>query len=137
MDATQDIAAPVADLDSRFHWDGLRQHQVLLQCCGGCKRLRFPPMPTCPYCASADFDVQPVSGGGEIYSWIVVHRAFAPEFASQVPYTLLTVTLDEGCRIVGRLASGAPVFGARVRPVFHDHKDWTELRFGTEEGDKP
>ena len=24
------------------------------------------------------------------------------------------------------------MLGARVRPVFHDHKDWTELRFGTE-----
>ena len=77
--------------------------------------------------------MKPVSGRGTLYSWIVVHRAFAPEFASQVPYTLATVTLDEGCRVVGRLASGTPAFDARVRSVFHDHKDWTEWRFATEQ----
>jgi uncharacterized protein len=132
MQTMQDIAPPVVDLDSRFHWEGLRKHQVLLQCCGGCSRLRFPPMPACPYCASPEFEVRQVSGEGEIYSWIVVCRAFSPEFASQVPYTLVTVTLDQGCRIVGRLVSDKAVFGARVRPVFHDHKDWTELRFKTD-----
>jgi hypothetical protein len=129
---TPSPAAPAADLDSRFHWEGLAAHRVLLQCCGECGRLRFPAMPTCPYCACPESEVRQVAGEGTIYSWIVVHRAFAPEFASQVPYTLVTVTLDEGCRIVGRLQSGTPAFGARVHPVFHDHPEWTELRFRTE-----
>ena len=134
-DVSVQPAAPVADLDSRFHWDGLRQHDVLLQCCEDCRRFRFPPMPTCPYCASTDAQVQAVDGEGVIYSWIVVYRAFAPEFASQVPYTLVTVTLDQGCRIVGRLETGEPAFGMRVQPVFHDHADWTELRFRILPGD--
>lgn len=129
-------AAPVTDLDSSFHWEGLRRHEVLLQCCDDCGRDRFPPMPTCPYCASARAQVHPVEGTGIIYSWIVVHRAFAPEFASQVPYTLVTVTLDQGCRIVGRLESGEPEFGVRVHACFHDHADWTELRFRIVTGDE-
>jgi uncharacterized OB-fold protein len=141
MDATDTSTlapkAPAIDLDSRFHWEGLRHEQVLLQCCSACARFRFPPMPTCPYCASPEFEVRQIAGTGTLYSWIVVHRAFAPEFASQVPYTLVTVTLDEGCRIVGRLEASAPAFEARVRPVFHHHPDWTELRFSTDQETAP
>lgn len=122
-------AAPVADLDSAFHWEGLRSHEIRLQCCVGCGKFRFPPMPTCPYCACPDFEVRQIAGGGTLYSWIVVHRAFSPEFSSQVPYTLVTVTLDEGCRIVGRLESGTPEFDSRVQACFVDHPEWTELRF--------
>lgn len=127
-------AAPVADLDSRSFWEGLRRREMRLQCCDDCGRFRFPPMPTCPYCAGADAQAYATPGEGGIYSWIVVHRAFAPEFASQVPYTLVTVSLDEGCRIVGRLESGEPEFGRRVKACFHDHSDWTELRFSVLEG---
>lgn len=123
------VAPPVADLDSAFHWEGLRRHHLLLQGCSACGRVRYPAMPTCPYCASPGFEVREVEGRGEVYSWIVVHRAFSPEFQSQVPYTLATVTLDEGCRVVGRLEGAAPDFGLRVRASFFDHPAWTELRF--------
>ena len=121
---------PAVDLDSKFHWDCLREHKLLLQSCSDCGRFRFPPMPSCPYCASPDFKVEEVSGEGKIYSWIVVHRAFAEPFISQVPFTLLTVELKEGCRIVGRFSSSdPPKFGTLVRPCYFDHIDWTEIGF--------
>jgi uncharacterized OB-fold protein len=87
-------------------------------------------MPACPYCAAPGGEEFSASGDGSIYSWIVVHRAFDPAFEAEVPYTLATVELAEGCRVVGRLEGmQRPQFGSRVRAVYYDHPDWTELRF--------
>ncbi len=122
--------APGADADSAFFWSGLREHKLLLQQCTSCRRFRFPAMPSCPYCASRDSSVSAASGTGSIYSWIVVHRAFDPAFSSEVPYTLASVDLDEGGRVVARIQGPAKAaFGLRVKALFVDHADWTELRF--------
>lgn len=126
--------APAVDVDSKFYWDGLREHKLLLQSCCDCGRFRFPPMPSCPYCASPAFVVEQMSGEGTIYTWIVVHRAFAQPFISQVPYTLATVELKEGCRIVGRFnSSNRPEFGMSVGPFYFDHIGWTEIGFTLKE----
>jgi len=130
MNASVQIAPPAPDADSAFYWAGLREHKVLLQQCGACARFRFPPMPSCPYCASLKSSVHAAKGTGTVYSWIVVRRAFDPAFAAEVPYILATVDLDEGGRTVARLVgTDQAAFGMRVGAVYHDHPDWTELRF--------
>ena len=122
-------AAPEPDADSSFFWKGLKEKKLLIQRCGDCGRNRFPPMPRCPYCASAKGSTIEAAGGGTIYSWIVVHRAFDPAFTAEVPFTLATVDLDETVRIVGRLEGAPAQFGMRVHATFFNHPDWTELRF--------
>ncbi len=123
-------APPAPDPDSAFFWQGLREHKLLLQQCGACNRHRFPPMPSCPYCASDKSAVRESKGLGTVYSWIVVHRAFDPAFAADVPYILASIDLDEGGRTVSRLVgTGEAEFGMRVTVVYADHPDWTELRF--------
>jgi uncharacterized protein len=127
--ARPSVAAPSADLDSAFYWNGLKEHKLLLQKCSHCSRFRFPPMPSCPYCAARDSSVVSASGNGSIYSWIVVHRAFDPAFYSDLPYTLASVDLEEGGRVVARLEGAQAQFGMPVHAIYHDHPDWTELRF--------
>jgi uncharacterized protein len=123
--------APQADADSAFYWEGLRAHRFLLQECTACRRRRFPPMPSCPYCSAAGFDLIEASGRGTVYSWITVHRAFNPIFAADVPYTVLTVDTEEGARMAVRLAgdSAGIEAGRAVELVFAEHPDWTEARF--------
>jgi uncharacterized protein len=122
--------APTPDLDSAFYWEGLREHRLLLQRCAGCSRHRFPPMAGCPYCAATESEVVESAGEGTIYSWIVVHRAFQPHFADDVPYTVSTVELAEGPRLIGWLEDSDEVEpGLAVVTRFVDHADWTELRF--------
>jgi uncharacterized OB-fold protein len=122
--------APTPDLDSAFYWDALREHRVLVQRCGSCATFRFPPMPACPYCASPETEVVEVGGEATVYSWIVVQRAFQEHFADDVPYTVATVDLLEGPRLVGWLEDADPVqAGLAVVPRFVDHESWTELRF--------
>lgn len=122
-------AGPIPDDDSQFFWDGLRDGKVLVQRCESCERFRFPPMPYCPFCRSSDMSVRPISGRGSVYSWIVANRAFAPEFAADVPYIIATIDFDEGVRAALRV-DGSPEmdFGLRVRSTIRDHGDWSELR---------
>lgn len=125
--------APIPDADSAFFWEGLRGGRLLLQRCSACARHRFPPMPSCPYCASRSSSIVQAAGRGSIYSWVVVHRAFDPAFAGEVPYTILTVALDEGPKMLGRMTGGArAAFGGRVKASYADHGEWTELRFSSE-----
>ena len=126
-------AAPVPqpDVDSAFYWAGLREHRLLLQECEACGRRRFPPMPACPYCADPRSHVAEASGRAKVYSWIVVHHAFQPAFASQVPYTILTVDLEEGPRMVARLEGDSSELAAGLEGTitYIDHEKWTEPRF--------
>ena len=127
------VAPPVPDADSAFYWAGLREHRILLQQCDACARFRFPPMPSCPYCASLQSSVRQAAGSGAVYSWIVVRRAFDPAFSADVQYMLASVDLDEGGRTVARLVGvDRPDFGLRVSAIFVDHAQWTELRFQPE-----
>ena len=123
------MTAPAVDEESRFYWDGLRAGRFLLQRCGACGRHRFPPMPSCPWCAATGFDVREVDPKGTVYSWVVVHRALTPARADEVPYAVATVDLDVGCRVVARVDGTCELAaGDAVEGRFVDHGDWTELR---------
>jgi len=130
------LPAPVSDVDTRPFLDALRQHTVILQRCDACGRVRFPPMPACPWCGAADARWITASGEGRIYSWVGVQRALTPGLEDDVPYTIATVDLAEGARVFARLEGAEPVApGGAVRAMFVDHDDWTELRFRPVDGD--
>ena len=119
---------PAPDADSAPYWQGLREHRLALQRCRSCAHQRFPALPTCPYCASPDATWHDVDGAATVYSFIEVRRAFDPSFADDIPYTIATVDLDTGGRLVARI-DGQAAIGDRLTPVFVDHDAWTELRF--------
>jgi len=87
-------------------------------------------MPTCPWCAAPDASVEELAAQGEVYSWVVVHRALTDAQATELPYTIAVVELVPGCRVLARVERGAPVTaGMAVEGVWLDHSEWTELRF--------
>jgi uncharacterized OB-fold protein len=70
------------------------------------------------------------AGTGSVYSFVTVHAAVSPGAAALLPYTVATVQLDDGPRMVGRIEpNGGTGIGDRVRPRFVDHPEWTELCF--------
>lgn len=123
--------APEVDVESAPYWDGLREHRILLQRCDACGRVRFPHMPTCPYCGARGHSVVEAAGGGAVYAVVRVHRALTPAMESEVPYPVAVVQLDEGPRVIARVEEGrvAARIEMRVRARFVDHDGWTELRF--------
>jgi uncharacterized OB-fold protein len=121
---------PEVDETNAFYWEGLRHNRFLIQRCSACDRRRFPPMPSCPYCAATEAVVDQASGGASLYSWIVIHRAFDPGFADQVPYTLGTVDLDGGGRLVARIVDAPSLAaGMNLSLRIHQHGDWAEPQF--------
>jgi uncharacterized OB-fold protein len=123
-------SGPVPDEDSAPYWAGLRERRIQLQKCAVCGEVRFPRMPACPACGSPAWEELAAAGTGRVYSWIVVHRPLGTLTPEDLPCTLATVELDEGCRVLARLTAEYEVMtDLPVTADFVDHGEWTELVF--------
>lgn len=85
--------------DSQPFWDALRSHRLALPYCLECGKPHLPPGPVCPYCFSNRLEWRGASGRGTVSTWTVVHKAWFPAFAQEVPYNVVQVELDEGPRL--------------------------------------
>jgi hypothetical protein len=115
--------APLVTIDSQFFWDGIKGHQLLIQRCAECGRLRHPPRPMCPHCNSLSWGTIESSGRGAVFSFVMPQHPPYPWFA--YPYIVALVDLDEGIRLVSNLCDVAPDYvsiGMRVE-VFYEHFD--------------
>ncbi len=107
--------------DTQPYWDGLNAHRLRLQRCADCGKVRHYPRPVCDACYSMRVEWIDASGRGRVHSWTTTHHAFHPGFKPDLPYTLVTVDLDEG-RADERAASqagrdGAACWSAGLRRV--------------------
>ena len=114
---------PVPDEASAGFWAAAAGHALAMQRCTNCGRYAYPPAVVCTGCLAPEpsFRWEPVSGRGRVASWTVIHQAFLPGFAPDVPYTVLEVELDEqeGLRLVARQAGEwDPTLGEPVEVVF-------------------
>ena len=87
---------PTPNQDTHAYWDALREHRLTFQTCGKCGTPRHYPRPVCSVCYSMDVIWKDASGRGKVHSWTVAHHPFHPGFKGEVPYTLVTVDLEEG-----------------------------------------
>src|SRR5512132_1768111 len=83
---------PVPDRDSRPWWEALGRHELVLQRCDDCQRLRWPPRAMCGVCGSFAWSWIRSAGRGSVVSWNVTWKA-APQ--TPVPYVVLLVRLDD------------------------------------------
>jgi uncharacterized OB-fold protein len=86
--------APIPDADSLPFWQACRDRRLIAQRCDACGRWRWPPRGFCPNCASSQATWRDLSGTGVVQAYVVVHRAFDPSFAADVPYVIAHVALD-------------------------------------------
>ncbi len=123
---------PLADEQTRGFWDGCKQHELRLLCCEDCDTYIHQPAAMCHACNSMRLGWKPVSGEGEVYSWVVVHHAPAPGFQEETPYVIAWIELVEqtGLRILSNIVEcpAAKVqAGLPVRVVFRDVTDEVSL----------
>ncbi|NEK59586.1 hypothetical protein GCU56_17145 [Geodermatophilus sabuli] len=112
---------PVVTELNRPFWDGARREVLQVQCCTECGHLRYPIAEVCPRCLSGGVEWVPLSGVGEVFACVTYHRAYAPEFSDDVPYTVAIVQLDEGPRMLSNVVGPGRLdarVGDRVRVVF-------------------
>jgi uncharacterized protein len=94
---------PEVDEASRFFWDGLNQHKLLILKCQSCGKFNHWPRPICRFCLSDDQVPAEVSGQGTVWSYTVVTYPFHPGLVP--PYVLASIELVEqpGLRLVSNI----------------------------------
>lgn len=123
---------PTPTPNSEPFWDGLANHQVILQHCNDCAAWVFYPRSHCDGCLSPNLVWKEVTGNGSLYSYTVARRPTAPQFADDIPQLIVVVELDEGVRmnsVMVNIASEALIIGMAVKPVFHRQDSATLLYF--------
>lgn len=94
-----DKLVPSPTPDTQPYWGGLMEGRLRLQRCADCGKVRHYPRPVCDSCYSMNVDWIDASGRGTVHSWTITHYAFHPGFKGELPYTLVTVDLEEGVRM--------------------------------------
>jgi uncharacterized OB-fold protein len=100
-----EIVRPIPEVtpELRPFFEASRNGQLVVQKCANCGDLRFPPHRLCSKCLSRESSWTPVSGEGEVYSFIIMHRVYHPAFANQVPYAVAMIKLKEGAKMVSNV----------------------------------
>jgi len=96
----QRIAAPRGH-DNGWWWEALDRGELMIQKCSQCGTLRHPPRPMCHVCRSVDWEAQPSSGSGSVYSYVIMHHPPVPGY--DFPVAVALIDLDEGTRIVANV----------------------------------
>jgi uncharacterized OB-fold protein len=92
----------------REFYDAAREGRLMVQRCVGCGALRFPAYEICSKCNSTRSEWVQVSGRGTVYSFNIMHQLYHPGFATEVPYAVVVVELDEGCKFISNLLGVKP-----------------------------
>jgi uncharacterized OB-fold protein len=102
MNAPAVIGPQVTDIGQPF-WDGLRQRKLMLQFDRAGGRAQFYPRPLSLY-SEAGTEWREASGRGVIFA-LTQSRVAPPALESLAPYALALVQLDEGPRLLARVAA--------------------------------
>jgi uncharacterized OB-fold protein len=95
---------PVPDPESAPFWEGAKAHKLMIQRCASTGAYQFPPTTFCQGAGLERPEWVQASGKGKVFSWIVVRHPVPKDiYASEVPYAVALVTLEEGCRVTGNI----------------------------------
>lgn len=114
---------PQPTTESKPFWDACARHELTIQRCKDCGKYWFPPSNRCQHCWSPEHEWLPVSGRGELFTFTVYRRAYAPELKDQIPYVVGIVELEEGPRLITNIVGCEPEevqVGMPVEVVFED-----------------
>jgi uncharacterized OB-fold protein len=123
MEGTRPL--PLPDDETRFFWDGCREHKLMILRCEDCGTYIHLPKPACRTCGGSNLSPSQVSGRGVVHTYTVVHNPL-PGFTP--PFGVVLVELEEqkGLRLVTNLVDVAPdqiEIGTPVEVVFEKQDD--------------
>ena len=96
MTATPGKFLPLPTPVSRVYWEACRKHQLLIQHCQDCGHYQFYPRSFCTECMAREPAWVQAGGYGTVASWTVVRRPVAEAYATDTPYVIALIKLDEG-----------------------------------------
>ena len=99
------MEGPTGELEDRSlrpltgeFWAAVNRGELVRPVCNDCGQSFFVPQFACPYCQSTNWDYQPSSGRGQVYSHTTVHRPPTPAFTA--PYVMADVDVEEGWHLL-------------------------------------
>jgi uncharacterized protein len=105
-------------------WAAVERGELAIPRCPDCGRWVWYPADRCPGCGRLGLTWTPVAGGGELFTYTVVHRSFISPEPLAAPYAVGLVALDEApdVRLIGLLDApvSALAVGMRLRVSFRD-----------------
>jgi uncharacterized OB-fold protein len=104
---------PAPDHVTAEFWAAAKRRKLLIQRCEDCGARQSLPQACCRSCLSEKVTWSETSGRGTVYSYTTIHRPPSPRFATDVPYTLALVELEEGVRLLSNII-GIPPEDVRV-----------------------
>ncbi len=114
---------------SEPYWEAAARGELMVQACASCGKLRHYPRLICDRCHDDSVSWTALSARGVIHSWTVAHHAFHPAFIPELPYTIVTVDLEEGVRALGRWIGETPFIGQPAQGRFETDGPVPELIF--------
>ena len=100
-------------------WDACQQELLQVWRCKVCGHPFLSGGPVCPECWSDDLEMQPVSGRGEVFSFVVYHRTYHP--AIPAPYIVASIELENGVHLISNIIDCKPEMvriGMQVQVAF-------------------
>jgi uncharacterized protein len=106
-------AFPLPDTDwapTAPFWAAAAEHRLSLPQCDSCGRLVWYPSDACRRCGSDGGRTWvDLSGRGTLFSWVVVHQQFLPQYDPPYVTALVAVDEDPTVRLATRLVDVDPV----------------------------
>jgi uncharacterized OB-fold protein len=118
--------APIPNADTKPFWEACNREELIYQYCGSCGQAQFYPRTLCAHCRALALGWRTSKGLGTIYTYTVNFRAPSSSFASEVPYVIALVDLDEGFRMMLNVKGCPPEavrIGMRIKVVFESRGD--------------
>lgn len=112
-------------------FEGAREGKLVLQRCPR-DGFFFYPRSRCPHCLSDDWQWETVSGRGSVHAFTIDRVGHDPALASQVPFAIAIVELEEGPRMSANIVGcdvDSVAVGMPVQASFEDIDDITLVRF--------
>ena len=124
------LPLPVLEGHSADFYGYCKKGELRFQRCDDCGAWRLVPRELCAECGSWAWQWALSSGKGEVFTFTVVGRALHPAFADSVPYAVTVVEMEEGPRVLSRVADTPPdqlEIGMRVEVDFEAVSDEISL----------
>ena len=90
-------------------WAAAADGRLSLPRCDACGRLVWYPADTCRRCGGADHTWVDLAGRGTLFSWVVVHQQFLPQYEPPYVTALVAVDEDPAARLATRLVDVDPL----------------------------
>jgi uncharacterized protein len=86
---------PAPDELTRFFWEGVVAHRLMILRCDQCGFYVHWPRPVCNRCLSTALSPAAVSGDARLSTWTFPSQPFDPYYQANLPYALAVVELGE------------------------------------------